>query len=241
MTWQVSFGPSSFELFSCVFTRCRSSRIGSKWDRVYSLRGQKLSFHATDSAHRSVETQNRCCQPHPKDGEGNVFSLTTTGRGGGYPSPRFFPRSLVPGPFGMGYPLARSGWGNPPPPRTEQQSEHLLRGGRYASWVHAGRLSCFVADYVFFIKYHSNIEEVSKSQCVHGDVQAALKETSVRDILTYQDVHILPCDIVMILPRLFIVRYNHVYLNINMKQFCTKCWDTSYYFMCNHGYYGTNG
>ena len=34
--------------------------------------------------------------------------------------------------------------GVPPPPNqeTEQQSEHLLRGGRYASCVHAGELSC---------------------------------------------------------------------------------------------------
>ena len=103
-------------------------------------------------------------------GEGNSFSLTVhTGGGGGcYPSPRFFPRSLVPGPFwsprtglggppprpgqdrmgytplpGMGYPRpVRSGWGTPPSSRTEQQSEHLLRGWRYASCVHAEGLSC---------------------------------------------------------------------------------------------------
>ena len=60
-------------------------------------------------------------------------------------------------------PLARSGWwggtqatprlcldsagggvyrGVPSPHSTEQYSEHLLRGGRYASCVHAGGLSC---------------------------------------------------------------------------------------------------
>ena len=50
------------------------------------------------------------------------------------------------------YPLGRMGvppcwdWmGVPPPPppnqETEQQSKHLLRGGRYASWIHAGGLS----------------------------------------------------------------------------------------------------
>ena len=41
--------------------------------------------------------------PNPKDGEGIVFTgvcLST----GGYPSPRFFQRSLVPGPFLRGYP-----------------------------------------------------------------------------------------------------------------------------------------
>ena len=49
--------------------------------------------------------------------------------GGGYPSPRW---SGVPPP--------------PPPARTgtEHQSEYLLRGGWYASSVHAGVLSCFM-------------------------------------------------------------------------------------------------
>ena len=121
------------------------------------------------------------------------------GRGGGYPSPRFFPRSLLPGPFWKGYPspwfFAKSlvpgpfqgypslSWGGGVPqdrgtspgrtgvghtprqdrigipparyplagtgasplhPKTEQQSKHLLRGGRYASCDHAGRLSCYL-------------------------------------------------------------------------------------------------
>ena len=57
---------------------------------------------------------------------------------------------------GWGTPPTRSGWGTPrpgldgggvPPPRpsldkTEQHSECLLRGGRCASCVHAGGLSC---------------------------------------------------------------------------------------------------
>ena len=89
----------------------------------------------------------------------------------GYPSPRFFPWSLVPGPFqgctpvpepgtrdrgknlrlGYGYPPAgtrvtpSSPPPPPPPPRprgTEQQSEYLLRGGRYASCGYTGGLSC---------------------------------------------------------------------------------------------------
>ena len=38
-----------------------------------------------------------------------------------------------------GVPLARSGWGAP---QTEQQCKHLLRGGRYASCLHTGGLSC---------------------------------------------------------------------------------------------------
>ena len=47
----------------------------------------------------------------------------------------------VPPPtLGWGTPLPDLGWGTPP--WTEQHSEHLLRGGRYASCVHAGGLSC---------------------------------------------------------------------------------------------------
>ena len=63
---------------------------------------------------------------------------------------------------GVPLPPIRTGWGNPwsrldggtpspirtgrgtlpPPPKTEQKSEHLLCGRRYASCVHAGGLSC---------------------------------------------------------------------------------------------------
>ena len=48
----------------------------------------------------------------------------------------------------MGVPSVKTGWGYPPPPcqETEQQSEHLLCGGWYASCVHAGGL--FV-NYIF--------------------------------------------------------------------------------------------
>ena len=60
----------------------------------------------------------------------------------------------------MGYSNIRTGWGTPypplvldggtpcqdgmgyPPQKTEQQSKHLLYGGRYACCVHAGGLSC---------------------------------------------------------------------------------------------------
>ena len=44
----------------------------------------------------------RYYRPHPKDGEGDVFSLFTTRRGGGYHSPGFFSRLLVPRPFWKG-------------------------------------------------------------------------------------------------------------------------------------------
>ena len=39
---------------------------------------------------------------------------------------------------------SKTGWNTPlPNQETDQQSEHLLRGGRCASCVHAGGLSCF--------------------------------------------------------------------------------------------------
>ena len=74
---------------------------------------------------------------------------------------------VLPARKGMGYPLARTGvsqdrmgyplgqvrMGNNHPPslpartgvsRAEQQSKHLLRGGRYASCLRAEGLSCFM-------------------------------------------------------------------------------------------------
>ena len=45
--------------------------------------------------------------------------------------------------LGLGYP--QLGQGYTPLPETEQQSEYLLRGGRYASCVHAGGLSSYVS------------------------------------------------------------------------------------------------
>ena len=44
-------------------------------------------------------------------------------------------------------PQSKTGWGKTPPPH-HQQSEHLLRGGRCASCVHAGELSCFKKFYL---------------------------------------------------------------------------------------------
>ena len=51
--------------------------------------------------------------------------------------------------LGWGTPLPDLGWGTPadlgpgPPLPPDQHSEHLIRGGRYASCVHAGGLSCY--------------------------------------------------------------------------------------------------
>ena len=107
--------------------------------------------------------------PHPMSGGGGTLSqvwvggYTISGLGGypisggggqypmsgGYPISRGVPHIWGGTPCpGGGYPMSR---GTPcphlcpPPPNcTEQHSEHLLRGRRCASCVHAGGLSCFV-------------------------------------------------------------------------------------------------
>ena len=78
-------------------------------------------------------------------------------RTGGYPArgyPGWVPPGRVP-PLGQdggmllggtlpGYPPTRSGWGDT---QLGQQKEYSLHGGRYASCVHAGGLSCFLEDF----------------------------------------------------------------------------------------------
>ena len=60
----------------------------------------------------------------------------------------------------MGYP-PRHGTGYPPPPETDQHSEHLLRAGRYASCVHAGGLSCY---YFIFVTNGDTISTALDNQ-----------------------------------------------------------------------------
>ena len=77
--------------------------------------------------------------------------------GGGGTPPGQDRTGIPPRPV-QGYPLARTGtglgvpqpgheWGTLPPSETEQQSEYLLRSGRYASCGHAGGLSCFLISF----------------------------------------------------------------------------------------------
>ena len=74
-----------------------------------------------------------------------------TGQGWGTPQPGKdggVPQDGLPSWPGMGYPPARVGvLPSPPPgmghsPGIGQQVEYLIHGGRYASCVHAGELSC---------------------------------------------------------------------------------------------------
>ena len=76
---------------------------------------------------------------------------------------------------GMGYP-SRPGIGYPPDLRwgTPPFSEHLLRGGRYASCVHAGGLSCLILT----IEWVVMRDFVSSTDCNYwGKKQLYLKTT----------------------------------------------------------------
>ena len=63
-------------------------------------------------------------------GKGNIFSLFVSPHPGGYPSPRFFPRFLVPGPF---WEVPRSGQGGGTLTKTE------VRPSPSQNWVPLGQ------------------------------------------------------------------------------------------------------
>ena len=78
-------------------------------------------------------------QSGPDGGVGGFPSqgVPWPGPHGGYPS-----QGWVPPPSRDGIPPIQR-WGTPAP-LIGQQMEYLIRGGRYASCVHAGGLSCFI-------------------------------------------------------------------------------------------------
>ena len=104
---------------------------------------------------------------YPIPGSGAGVPHSRSGWGGGY---------LIPGLDG-GYPVpgfsGDQGWRTPPPPRTEwvtpptpnqeteQHSEHLLRGGRYASCVHTGGLCCLV---IYLLKCNCSNGKITNHQ-----------------------------------------------------------------------------
>ena len=109
----------------------------------------------------------------------------------GVPPPRLGMR-YPPGP-GMGYPPDLGwgtpkpdlGWGTPPdlrgyPPTWDgvppQHSEYLLRGGRYASCVHAGGLSCYQMYLRNTLKW-GRIQHFSAQSCVQTKSNISTIET----------------------------------------------------------------
>ena len=138
---KVMFSPASV----CLSTGGPQSQVLSLVSGPMSFLGggyPSLSQGVTQSKLGVPQRQIRDAQSQPR----------------GYPSPRW--GGGVPKSETGGTPLARSGWGTPPPqarsgwvtspprlgwgtptPSIRQQSEHLLRGGQYASCVHAGGLS----------------------------------------------------------------------------------------------------
>ena len=57
-------------------------------------------------------------------------------------------------------PLAKVPNPPPPPPRIGQHMEYLIRCGRYASYVHAGGLSCLSKHYIMARHQHSFCQDV---------------------------------------------------------------------------------
>ena len=97
--------------------------------------------------------------PCPRSSGGGLYHIQLTRGGtssqvqvGKYPRVLPCPRldGVAPTQDWMRYPPLIQDWmGYPPPPRreTDQHSQHLLLGGRYASCVHAGGLSCSFIHY----------------------------------------------------------------------------------------------
>ena len=68
---------------------------------------------------------------------------------------------------GMGYPHLDLdlGWGTPPHLQLGQQKEYSLRGGRYASCIHTGGLSCLILKFSLKVKKLKTIlREILHSQ-----------------------------------------------------------------------------
>ena len=119
---------------------------------------------------QSCETMNDIYRPHLKDGEGNVFSLfIPVGGGGGGVSPAGGGGSGQSSRGGGSGQSSRGGlgqstrggvshprvgggqssWGGSA--KIGQQNEYSLHGGRYASCIHAGGLSCLLMKLNFHV------------------------------------------------------------------------------------------
>ena len=119
--WKLKPNHRLFALFtnkSFITDRVRSTRGGYIFSLCVCLHPGGVSRPA-DGGRGTPSSWWWGGVPHPTDG------------GGGGPAPGTPPAG---GP--------RPGY---PPPHQEQHSVYLLRGGRYASCVHAGGLSCFIS------------------------------------------------------------------------------------------------
>ena len=86
---------------------------------------------------------------------------------------------------GMGYPhsgvpLPRpQRWGNPPPGGIGQQMEYLIRGGRYASCVHAGGFSCLELISDLCVIWHEKCEILNTKKTHEINVSLSLKRDGI--------------------------------------------------------------
>ena len=133
----------------------------------------------------------------PRSRWGDTPSQVWTG-GGGYPILLTGGRYPIQDQDGgtLGTPLLSAEWGTPCPrldgvtpipPPPNQQSEHLLRGGRCASCGHAGGLSCLL------MISTARLETTDSGQMVHCYSNVHLptvmrKEVSRLNVLQYSEL-----------------------------------------------------
>ena len=78
----------------------------------------------------------------------------------------------------------RTGWVHPPPPVGRQQhSEHFLRGGRHASCVHAGGLSCLLLVTPAGLQYF--VSQVAGVERIHGQFLCSFRLKFLRLSVLY--------------------------------------------------------
>ena len=115
-----------------------------------------------------------------------VFLLCSPLRGGGEAPPTQPEQDgrmgYSPGQDRMGYPPSQDRMGYlPHPPQTEQQhSVYLLRGGRYARYVHAGGLSCLIIVHKFSAsRWPKYLGRTSHKQQINQGLLATLSKFSI--------------------------------------------------------------
>ena len=135
----------------------------------------------------------------------------------------------------MAYPQPEQDWGTPwpgqdgvlppPPPRTERQSEHLLRGARYASCIHAGGLSCLKSRCYFWFPYHNHTVRQTRNVKSKDKTDIALNgpmHTLAKDEQTVTALASGLCPIVPL--KVFILYMPYTSISVHLRQPCSPIW-----------------
>ena len=144
--------------------------------RLFMCKGYSIQYRKILSACLNnpctITTIINYYRPHPKDGEGNVFSLSTPGGGGG----------------GGSGPASGGGGG----------CQHLAPScGRYASCVHAGGLSCFNLVLISVSKFENSADSDCHLRKHVGVEGLYLLEVSGNEVLYfYQSFFAIVCHLI---------------------------------------------